>query len=178
MSLIRPEARDAILRWREVIIGAAVTATGVNWAFGGFGLMRWIGAVVLIIGLGFLVAGVQRARVRPRSGGAGVIELTERQLTFLHPEEGAIVALSLVTRIEIITTGNGSGDDMFWLFHQGDAPAIKIPASAVGAENLLDALSSFTGADYQKVIEASGSARAGRFLIWHGSVNGGIRRLH
>jgi hypothetical protein len=167
VSFVRPEVRAALWRWREVLAGAAITALGANWAFASRGLLVWLGWPVLIVGLAFLVAGLQRARVRPRSGGPGMIELDEGQLTYLHPDNGAIVALPAVVRIEIETTGDGPfSDDLFWRFFQTGGYAARIPASAVGAERLFDALASFPGADYQKVIEASGSTEEHVFVIW------------
>ena len=175
MSLIRPEVRAALWRWREVLIGAGVTALGANWAFTSYGLLGWLGWPVLIVGLGFLVAGLQRARVKPRSGGPGMIELDEGQLTYLHPENGLIVALPAVTRIEIETTGDGPfADDLYWRFFATGGQAARIPASAVGADRLFDALASFPGADYQMVIEASGSTSPHVFVIWQKEA----RRLH
>ncbi len=167
MNFIRPEVRAALWRWREVLLGAVITALGANWAFGSFGVMGWLGWVVLVVGLSLLIAGLQRARVRPRSGGPGVVELDEGQLSYLHPENGAIVTLPAVIRIEIETTGAGPvEDDLFWRFFQNNGYRARIPASAVGGERLFDSLAGFPGADYQKVIEASGSTEPHVFVIW------------
>lgn len=173
MSLIRPEARAALWRWREVLIGALITALGANWAFGSFGVMGWLGWLVLAVGLALLVAGLQRARVKPRRGGPGVIELDEGQLAYLHPENGAIVALPAVIRIEIETTGAGPfEDDLFWRFFQNNGYSARIPASAVGSERLFDALAGFPGADYRQVIAASGSTERHVFVIWQKEAGG------
>jgi hypothetical protein len=167
VSLIRPDARAALWRWREVLAGALVTALGANWAFASYGLLGWVGWPVLALGLALLVAGLQRARVRPRSGGAGLVELDERQLSYFLPEGGVIVALSLVTRIEIETTGRREeGDDLTWIFTDSAGQRARIPASAAGAERLLDALAQFPGAHYQKVIAASAADKAQIFVIW------------
>ena len=167
MSLIRPEAGAVLWRWREVLVGLAGALLGASWAFTSFGVLQWLGWPVLILGLALVVAGLQRARVKPRFGGPGMIELDEGQLTYLHPESGAIVALPQVVRIEIETTDEGPvGDDLFWRFYQADGYAARIPASALGAERLFDALASFPGADYEKVIAASGTAERHVFVIW------------
>ncbi|WP_322866409.1 hypothetical protein U5922_009500 [Aquicoccus sp. G2-2] len=163
MNFFRPQAREAVWRWREVIIGAAVTALGANWAFTGFGLLRWLGWVVLVFGLALLMAGLQRARVRPVTGGVGVVDLDEAQLSYFRPEGGVIVPLSQVGRIEIETTPDAA---MTWVFTLRDGQRARIPASAVGGERLLDALSHFPGAQYRNVIEASAAEAAQRFVIW------------
>ncbi len=73
MSLIRPEARAVVWRWREVLAGAGITALGANMLLTGFGLMHVLGWFVLVLGLAVLLTGLQRARVRPSGGGAGVV---------------------------------------------------------------------------------------------------------
>ncbi len=166
MSLVRPEARAAIWRWREVLAGVLVTALGANWALGGIGLMRWIGWPVLIIGLALLVAGLQRARIRPRSGGVGVVELDEAQLTYFLPEGGVVVPLSLIARIEIEALGDAGRGEIVWVFTDREGQEARIPASAAGAERLLDALAQFPGAHYQKVIAASATRKPENFVIW------------
>lgn len=171
MTLIRPEARAAMWRWREVLLGAAVTALGANWAFSAFGVMGWLGWPVLILGLVLLIAGLQRARVRPRAGGAGLVELDEAQLSYFLPEGGVIVPLSDVVRIEIVTA---PPDALTWVFTDATGRAARIPAAAVGAERLLDALAHFPGASYGRVIEASSERRVGAFVIWQKN----LPRLH
>ncbi|MDQ2091722.1 hypothetical protein [Marimonas arenosa] len=171
MSLIRPEARAAIWRWREVLVGAVVTALGANWALTAYGVLGWIGWPVLLAGLALLAAGLQRARVRPRSGGAGVVELDEAQLSYFLPEGGVVVPLAQVVRIEIETA---PGDVLVWIFTDAAGERAFIPASAVGAERLLDALAQFPGASYNRVIEASGATGRNSFVIWQKKTS----RLH
>lgn len=174
MSLIRPEARAAIWRWREVMAGALVTALGANWALGGDGLIRWIGLPVLLVGFALLIAGLQRARVRPRSGGAGVIELDEAQLIYFLPEGGVVIPLSSIARIEIEALGDKGRGEIHWIFTDREGQKTRIPASAEGAERLLDALAQFPGARYQKVIAASVVRKPENFVIWQEHV----ARLH
>lgn len=81
MSFIRPEASAFVDRWREVMIGVVVVALGIYWA-SGFGLLKWVGIVVILIGAALLVAGVQRARFRMGKGGPGVVQVDERQITY------------------------------------------------------------------------------------------------
>lgn len=175
MSLIRPEARAAIWRWREVLLGALVTALGANWAFTGLGLLKWLGWVVLALGLALLSAALQRARVRPRSGGVGVVELDEAQLSYLMPQGGVLVPLALVKKIEIETARGG---EMIWIFTDGEGKHAHIPAAAVGAERLLDALSHFPGARYGQVVAASAAKEKNRFVIWQKETDAETRRLH
>ena len=181
MSFIRPEARAAIWRWRDVIAGALVLALGAYWGLGTGGLLRWVGFALMALGTVFVVTGLQRGRFL-RFGQAqstGMIELDERQLTYFGVGAGVVVPLGTVTRIEIETNDRGPlEDDVFWRFTMGEGGIARIPATALGHEKLFDALSAFPGADYEKVIVASASVDNARFLIWQKSVRPAGQRLH
>ncbi|PIE15122.1 MAG: hypothetical protein CSA70_00560 [Rhodobacterales bacterium] len=167
MSFVRPGARAAIWRWREVIAGVAVILVGVHWGYWSFGVLQSLGVALFFVGLAFVAAALRRALVRPRQGGAGVIELDERRLSFLHPDHGVILDLPDVTRIEIETTGDGPTEpDLFWVFTHAGGRRARIPANALGADLLVDALASFPGADYKGVITASGTTVPQHFVIW------------
>jgi hypothetical protein len=183
MSFLRPEAKTTLLQWRDVILGLALVALGMWLGFGASGLVWIFAGAIVGIGAALAWTGWQRARIRRREGGRGVVELDERQLSFLDAGSGAVVALSDVTRIEIEITGTGTGsrtssgtgiststdpgqDDMFWIFTRPGESAARIPASAVGSDKMIDALAGFPGANYENVIKASGTTDAGLFVIW------------
>ena len=48
--MIRPEAKRALWRWREVLFGITIAALGYLWVISYFGLLRWLGIVLFIIG--------------------------------------------------------------------------------------------------------------------------------
>lgn len=171
MSFVRPEAKRAIQRYSEVIWASLALLIGLWFVtLGGilFGLLSLpIFATAVALGL----SGIRRARFQSRQSSApkseGVVDLVEQELTFFNSGEGAKVALSDVTRIEIRTCAPvDGGEDMFWVISQKRAPRVEIPASAVGGDEVFDALVAFPGADYEKVIKASQFKGAMRFLIW------------
>ncbi|MDQ2093836.1 hypothetical protein [Rhodalgimonas zhirmunskyi] len=162
MSFIRPEARTALWRWREVALGALVAGLGLWLILTAHGVLNWLGWPIAALGLAFLIAGLQRARIRLKSGGVGLIELDEAQLTCFLPGQGGVtVPLPSVIRIEI-----ESGRVPTWCFTDEQGRTAQIPASAEGAERLIDALAHFPGADYARVAEASRSGATATFLIW------------
>ncbi|MBS8226785.1 hypothetical protein [Vannielia litorea] len=166
MSLIRPEARAQIFRWRECIAGAVIIAVGVWLGLRTSGLAWWFSVALIAVGLLGFWAGLQRARIRPRSGGRGVIELDEGALRYLTGEGGAVISLPEVVRVEIETTGEGPmTDDLFWLWVTPEG-TVRIPASAAGSEKMVDALAAFPGARYEQVIAASGSTEPRLFIVW------------
>jgi apolipoprotein N-acyltransferase len=64
MSFLRPEARAALWRWREVLVGVGLMAIGLWWALTTIGLLHWLGYVLLVLAAAILAAGLQRARFR------------------------------------------------------------------------------------------------------------------
>ncbi len=166
MSLIRPEAQKQLHRWRECIAGAFIIAVGVWLGFRTSGIAWWFAVALIAFGLFGFYAGLQRARIRPRSGGRGLIELDEGALRYMTGEGGMVVSLPEVVRVEIETTGEGPmTDDLFWLWVTPEGTA-RIPASAAGSEKMVDALAGFPGARYEQVIAASGSTEPRLFIVW------------
>lgn len=166
MSLVRPEAQAVLYRWRECIAGVCVAVLGVFFGLNSSGLVWWLAVALTALGCLAFFTGLQRARIRPRLGGRGVIELDEGALRYLTGEGGVIVSLPEVVRVEIETTGDGpKEDDLFWLWVTPEGTA-RIPASATGSEKMVDALAAFSGARYEQVIAASGSTEPRLFIVW------------
>ncbi|MFY0681874.1 MAG: hypothetical protein JXR13_14985 [Thalassovita sp.] len=165
MTLLRPEARETLWQWRDLLVGLALAALGLYWVLGSGGVLRWIGVVVIALSALLIFTGVQRGRFLGNKGasGAGIIELNERQLSYMGPDTGVIVPLGAVVRIEIALNGN---DALVWKFFTADGDVSEIPSSALGHEKLFDCLSGFPGASYEKVISASSSTQQGQFVIW------------
>lgn len=167
MSFLRPEAVDFLRRWQGVLAGAAILATGGYWSVWQSGALRLVGVAVLLLGIATLVHAITRLRIRAPRSGVGVVEITERQLTYFHPVQGAVASLDAVERVEIrtIPTG-GERPDMFWVLHHDDGPPVIVPGGAQGAERLMDAIVAFPHADYGQVIAASHARDKAVFLVW------------
>ena len=180
MSLIRPELRAMITRYREFLWGALVFCFGLWIALAARGtIILALGGIVAALGGSYAITGVVRGALRRDRGaiGAGMVEITERELRFLSATGGRMLAFEDVQRITIITTARGSdSSDMFWEFAALGQPALRIPSDATGAEALFDMLSAFDGADYGAALAAAGSADDARFVIWQ--VTNSQPRLH
>lgn len=167
MSFIRPEAQAVIHQWRGVWQGAAIVALGLWFAVGFFGVLSWLGWVLCLPGLALMWTGWLRARIRPRTGGQGVVEIDERQVTWLTGEGGTRFSLDDVVRIDIETNDRGPfEDDMFWIFTLHDGSRHEVSGGAADGESIFDALSAFSGVNFENVIRASSSTDNARFAIW------------
>ena len=165
--MIRPEARKAIYDLREVIIGGVLVIIGGNWVVNGHTLQPVIGGLLGALGLVFLFLGWRRVRFPAGAGGAGIVEVTERQITYLTGTGGGAIAIDALIRVEVQT---GSGGTL-WVFTAEDGGVLMIPGDATGAETLFDALVSLPGINYDQATRAAkapGSLGGHRdtFLIW------------
>lgn len=161
MSLIRPELAKTLHLWREALIGGAVALLGLYWFLDTLGLLRWIGIVVLLVG-GFIAwQGVQRARIPAVGDGPGVVEVDERQVSYFGPGGGAVISIDALVRVEFDTrTGRA------WRLHSDGAPPLVVPADAMGADALFDALSPLPGLAKETAIRAARGDAQGLFVIW------------
>ncbi|WP_299352560.1 hypothetical protein [uncultured Shimia sp.] len=140
MNFIRPEARAVLWRWREVLISLPVLALGMAWATG-FGLLKWVGMVVVIAGLALALAGWQRARFRGRQGGPGVVQVDERQITYFGPLDGGAVAIDELSGVSL----DSRSAPPVWVLRQPGQPELHIPVNAAGTDALFDAFAALPG---------------------------------
>jgi len=167
VSFLRPEALAAILRWREAAIGLGAAALGAWWIWTEPGVLRWVGVAFVLGGLAIAREGWSRA-LRPATGaGPGVVDLTERQLTYLSGHGGGAVSLDHLLRVEIEARRDGPyQSDVFWIVTPEGGEALHIPGDARGADKMFDALAVLPGADHPTAIRAAGGGTTGRFVLW------------
>lgn len=161
MSLIRPQARAALWRWREVLAGGGAAALGLWWVLGGAGIVHWLGWVVIAAAGALGLAGVQRARFRTGAGGPGVVVIDEGLIAYLGPQTGGAVALSEMTALALDANGTRR-----WLLSQPGQPDLAIPLDAEGADALFDAFATLPGLRSGQVVAAMRRPAPGQHLLW------------
>jgi hypothetical protein len=117
-----------------------------------------------------LWSGLRRARIRSAHGGVGVVQIDERQVTYLAPVGGGFASLDDVVRIEI---GRDLAGLPVWRFQQLGA-VLTIPARAEGAEAIFDALTALSGANIDAAIRAVNTPPNDTVVIW----TRGVAKLH
>ncbi len=140
VSFIRPDARAALWRWREVLLGGCVLLLGLYWA-SGFGILKWLGFGVIALGAAVVLAGLQRTRFRAGRGGPGVVQVDERQITYFGPLDGGSVALEDLRAISLDATSAPP----VWVLRQPAQPELHIPVNAEGSDALFDAFAALPG---------------------------------
>lgn len=160
--MIRPEALQALHRWREVLVGLALLAVGVWFAAQPGYLLPALGAVLAIAGLALAIIAVRRARFAARGGaGPGVVQVVEGQIGFFGPHDGGVVAIDDIAALWL------SADAAEWRIRATDGRLLAIPRGARGAEALFDTFAALDGFDMPALLRAldRGPAPSDR-LLW------------
>lgn len=166
--MIRPEIREMLARYGEVLAGGMVVLLGVL-SFKQFGLFwQGLGAVLVLAGLGIAWTAWRRVRLTAKThDGPGVVEVDERQITYFAPLGGGAVSINDLARVTILTNDQGPfAEDVHWLLEENGGTRLLIPNSAEGAAQLFDALSPLKGVDFEAAIRAMGSTASDSFVIW------------
>lgn len=159
MNLIRPEVRDGLFRWREVLVGIATLLIGLRLATTSFGAVFIIGCGLALAGAALIFAGIQRARFRSGGGGAGVVDIDERQITYFGPYGGGAVSVDELVEI-------GVDPSRSWLMRDAAGTHLMIPMNAEGADALFDAFAAVPGLTTARLVEAARSAPRQYTTIW------------
>lgn len=167
MSFIRPEARQTIWRWREVLVALGVLALGAYWAFGTGEILHWLGYMVLLLGAALLFTGVQRARFRAGRGGPGVVHVDEGAVAYFGPLSGGVVALREMTSLVLDPTGKPP----HWVLSQPGQADLHVPLNAEGAETLFDAFASLPGIRTEHMLKHMKQDAAFPVVIWQRETN-------
>ncbi|WP_435139376.1 hypothetical protein [Pseudopelagicola sp. nBUS_19] len=161
MKFIRPEARAVLVRWREALIGLVVAFLGLWWA-SGFGLLKWLGFAVLVIGVVLIFAGVQRARFRGEQGGPGLVQVDEGEVTYFGPLDGGTIAMCELSCLEL----NGASKPMVWVLQQPGQPALHVPWNAEGADALFDVFATLPGLKTEMMLSQMQAMPDHSVVIW------------
>ena len=159
MSLIRPEARETLMRWREVILGAVFDIIGVVTVLGPTRANLVFGILMMSLGTVLMYVGTQRARFRATGGGAGVVDVDERQISYFGPMAGGAVALEDLSRIAVVPPHAWELSDSF-------GRSLEIPVNAEGAEALFDAFSALPGVSASRLADATRVRPVSRTSVW------------
>jgi hypothetical protein len=162
MSFVRPEAMDALRRWREVLVGVIAIVIGLWWVFGPGRLLTMPGAALIAAGVALLWVGVQRGRFRSSGGGAGAVQVDEGQVTYFGPLTGGAIALR---ELQTLILRKSLRPD-HWQLDQPGHPPLLIPVNAAGADTLFDAFATLPGLRTERMLEAMRTQSAADIVIW------------
>ncbi|MCB2136857.1 MAG: hypothetical protein KDE08_13075 [Rhodobacteraceae bacterium] len=156
--MIRPEIRERLWHWREVILSAALVVFGLRIAAIGGWLFPPIGLIVAALSLGWSVVALRRLRFIRPVGAPGIVETDEGQIGYFGPSFGGFVALNDVIELRLVDY-HGKRQ---WRLRTDDGQVLSIPVDATGAERLFDAFAVLPGVDMATItaaIDGDGTSR-------------------
>ncbi|MEM8537965.1 MAG: hypothetical protein AAGF56_08895 [Pseudomonadota bacterium] len=162
-DFIRPEVRAFTTRWQEVIAAGAVLVIGIWWAMTGTGINRWLGVIICLVGIGWGVAAVQRARFAQDGEGPGVVQVRERRLAYFGPLGGGVMDVANLTELAFEPDSHPGPS---WTLKDDGGQQLAIPVNAAGAEALFDAFAALPGMDTQKLLTVLTRTPAARVVLW------------
>jgi hypothetical protein len=156
---IRPEIREGLWRWREVIAALALTAVGLWWGLVSFGIVQWLGWGMAALGAGLAIAAAQKVRFRADGDGPGVVTLDERRVTYLGPLDGGVADLDLMVQLDITPAPA-------WRLINGGGQHLDIPTNALGVEVLFDVFAALPGIKTEYMLSLLNSPRPAKMTVW------------
>lgn len=162
MNFIRPEARAAIWRWRELLAAGVIAVVGASWAAGPGGLLGWVGWALIVAAAALAIIGIQRARFRTGTGGPGVVQVDEGQIAYFGPLTGGAVSTSELERLVLDPTSQPT----HWLLHQPGQPILHVPINAEGVDALFDVFSVLPGFNTEKMLSTLRKPGGHPVVIW------------
>ncbi len=161
-NFIRPEVMTILRQWREVFYGAGVLLLGLSWIFGSLGLLYLLGFPVAIIGLVLIWVGVQRARFRTSSDGAGAVQVDEGQISYFGPLTGGVTALADLERLTLVR----NLEPAHWRLDTPQQNSLLIPVNAAGSEALFDAFATLQGLQTERMLSELNATGDQPVVIW------------
>jgi len=169
-DFLRPEAKAALWRWREVAGAMVVAALGLWWAMTSLGALSWLGGALVLVGLALGYTALQRLRFGRGGGGPGVVTADERRLTYFGPLTGGEVDLDDLSVLEYDPTARPP----HWLLRTSGGQILAIPVSAEGADTLFDHFAALPELKAQTLLDVLSRTPPVRTIVWRRPA----KRLH
>lgn len=162
-DFFRPEVQAFFWRWREVLLAGVVLALGIWWALTGVGINQWLGYIFCAIGIGWGIAGAQRARFAQDGDGPGVVQLRERRLAYFGPLDGGVMDIADLAKLEIDPTSHPAPS---WVLTSIEAQQLSIPINAAGADALFDVFATLPDIKTGTVLDVLSHTPDARVTVW------------
>jgi hypothetical protein len=162
MSFIRAEAISAIRQYRGFILGGLILAAGLCVILTSFGTTRLAGGLFVVMGALIGHDAYRRVKFPSGKGGAGVVEVDERRVSYLSAGICVSVSMDTLERIELHRNTKGR---ITWIFYDPEG-MLSLPGDAEGTDKLFDALVALPGMNYSQAEAATQGKGPDLFLIW------------
>jgi hypothetical protein len=175
MSLIRPEARAALIKHRDLIGAGLLAVFGLRWGLIGIGIVPWIGWVLVLIALAWGYVALQRLRFAQGGEGAGVVTIDERRVAYFGPLWGGVQDMDTLRQLDLTPAGL---DAAHWTLTGENGDVLSIPVNALGADALFDLFAALPGIRTDSMLSALKSAPDQAVTIWRNETTSQVFRIH
>lgn len=155
MAIFRPEALRTLRRWQEPIVVAVILLATLRVLWLAYAWSSWTMAVfgIALAGLAgsFLYVALLRMRLRGDADGPGLVEIDERNITYLSPHLGGSVSIDSIRKIDVSPTRSGGRN---WVLYSYESSPVLIPFTAAGADALVEAFSALPGLGVERISRA------------------------
>ena len=162
MSFIRPEAIGSLNKYRGFILASFIVTMGIFIISISFGATRIMGVFSLVLGGLIGHDAYRRFKFPSGKGGAGLVDVDERCVSYLSAEGGMSISMDTLDRIEVHRNAKGR---INWVFY-GPEGILSVPGDAEGTSKLFDALVALPGVNYTQAEAATHGKGPDLFLIW------------
>lgn len=167
MSFMRPSVKNLLTHWIEVIIILLGSILFGYLALVSIGqiLPLVYGAITLSL-LFLMMVAIRRVRLSSEvNANSGFVEVDERQITYFSLGQSWSISLDDLVLVEAEVVIKDA-KYFYWVITDIYGSIIRIPASAKGNENLLDAMSSLKGVLFDEISNSMNATFSGRQIIW------------
>ena len=162
-DFLRPEAKAQLWRFRDALMGGGVALLGLYWGLTRFGILSWIGWIMVAGGIIWTLAGLQRARFRQGEDGPGVVQVRERRFAYFGPLDGGVMDVDDLRLLEIDPTSHPSPS---WVLTGEGGQRLAIPVNATGAEDLFDVFAALPDIRTEAMLDVLSRTPDARVVIW------------
>ncbi len=167
MSFIRPSILMHFTKWREAYFVTGVLLIGVWLFMRGFAtlnlVLQALGLIVSLAGIVLLRTAIQRIRFKRTQKAPGMVDVTEREISYFGPMHGKSIALESLRKIEL---RESEVYGAIWVLHHLDGDPMIVPVSAKGSDRLFDAFTSLSGVKMDILVAAVNQVPVHSQVIW------------
>ncbi|KAB7613970.1 hypothetical protein F9L33_11485 [Amylibacter sp. SFDW26] len=167
MNFIRPNVRAHFAKWSEAYLVALIIIMGIRVLIRGFVIQsiiyEAIGGVTIILGLVLLRGTIQRIQFKRSQKAPGMVDVTEREISYFGPMHGKTVSLESLFKIEL---RESEAYASVWVLHNSEGDPMIVPTSAKGSDRLFDAFTSLSGVKMDVLVKAVNTVPVHSHVIW------------
>ena len=167
MTFIRAEAWSQIKRYKDCIVGILISLVGVKFLLSIYWPNILVGLLFLFLGTTFLVSFFRKYITSDALQNVGFLEVTERQIIYIHAINGGEISLDALKRISLIVSAEGNFvNSRFWDLEGDNYESLRFPVAVSGVDAFIDSLIFLTKVHYGAIRIALDSQNEENILVW------------